>query len=138
MGVHIATKLINLLTKSGKVLEEMRVGILGLSFKENVSDLRNSRVPDIVAKLIEFGIKPLVHDPLADSEEALARYGIELRGLDVMCELDGLVLAVPHESYLELGSLHLSNFLASDCVLIDVKSALDPSKLRSDVTYWSL
>ncbi len=138
MGVHIATKLINLLTEAGKVLEETRVGILGLSFKENVSDLRNSRVPDIVAKLIEFGIKPLVHDPLADSEEALARYGIELRGLDAMCELDGLVLAVPHESYLELGFLRLCTFLASDCVLIDVKSALDPSKLRSDVTYWSL
>ena len=138
MGVHIATKLINLLTEAGKVLEETRVGILGLSFKENVSDLRNSRVPDIVAKLIEFGIKPLVHDPLADSEEALARYGIELRGLDAMCELDGLVLAVPHESYLELGSLRLCTFLASDSVLIDVKSALDPSKLRSDVTYWSL
>ena len=126
------------MTEAGKVLEETRVGILGLSFKENVSDLRNSRVPDIVAKLIEFGIKPLVHDPLADSEEALARYGIELRGLDAMCELDGLVLAVPHESYLELGSLHLCTFLASDCVLIDVKSALDPSKLPSNVTYWSL
>ena len=138
MGMHIATKLINLLTEAGKVLEETRVGILGLSFKENVSDLRNSRVPDIVAKLIEFGIKPLVHDPLADSEEALARYGIELRGLGSMCELDGLVLAVPHESYLEFGSLRLCTFLASDSVLIDVKSALDPSKLRSDVTYWSL
>ena len=138
MGVHIATKLASLLTAAGKELEKSRVGILGLSFKENVSDLRNSRVPDIVVKLTEFGIKPLVHDPLADSKEALTRYGIELRGLDAMCALDGLVLAVPHVSYLELGFLHLCTFLASDSVLIDVKSALDPGELPSGVTYWSL
>ena len=138
MGVHIANKLVNLLTKVGKVLNEVRVGIMGLSFKENVSDLRNSRVPDIITKLAEFGIKPLVHDPFANAEEALKQYDIQLLGLDKMCALDGLIMAVPHEPYLKMQSKDLCAFLASDCVLIDVKSALDPADFPVGITYWSL
>ena len=138
MGVHIANKLVNLLTKAGKVLNEVRVGILGLSFKENVSDLRNSRVPDIITKLAEFGIKPLVHDPFANAEEAFRQYGIQLLELDMMRALDGLIMAVPHEPYLKMQSKELCAFLVSDCVLIDVKSALNPADLPAAITYWSL
>jgi UDP-N-acetyl-D-galactosamine dehydrogenase len=138
MGVHIANKLVNLLTKADKVLNEVRVGILGLSFKENVSDLRNSRVPDIITKLAEFGIKPLVHDPFANAEEAFRQYGIQLLELDMMRALDGLIMAVPHEPYLKMQSKELCAFLVSDCVLIDVKSALNPADLPAGITYWSL
>jgi len=138
MGIHIANKMATLLTAAGKTLGDARVGIMGLSFKENVSDLRNSRVPDIVKKLNEFGIKPLVHDPFASGEDALLQYGIELSNLDMMQHLDGLVVAVPHKPYVEMHSEDLGAVLATNSVLIDVKSALDQTKLPSGITYWSL
>jgi len=68
-----------------------------------VSDLRNSRVPDIVRELGQFGIRPLVHDPLAEPDHAMDEYGISLRPLDELRDLDGLILAVPHALYLDEG-----------------------------------
>ena len=138
MGIHIANKMVTLLTAAGKMVDKVRVGIMGLSFKENVSDLRNSRVPDIVKKLNEFGIRPLVHDPFASGEDALRQYGIELSNLDMMQNLDGLVVAVPHKPYIEMHSGDLGMLLAANSVLIDVKSALDQTKLPDGITYWSL
>lgn len=138
MGEHIARKLVKMLIEADAPVKGARVGIFGLTFKENVSDLRNSRVPDIVRELGQFGIHPLVHDPLAAPEVALEAYGISLRPLDELRDLDGLILAVPHAQYLEDGSARLVENLRPGGVVVDVKSVIPPSSVPSDLQLWSL
>ncbi len=104
MGEYIAGKLVKMLVNAGSRVSGARVGILGLTFKENVSDLRNSRVPDIVRELDQYGIQALVHDPLCSPEDALRHYGITLCRSEELTDLDGLVLAVPHAAYLDAGA----------------------------------
>jgi UDP-N-acetyl-D-galactosamine dehydrogenase len=137
MGGFVADKAAELLRSQNVAVSRARVGILGLTFKENVPDLRNSRVPDITDRLRAHGIEPMVHDPLASAEEALREYGIELRPIDALSELDVLILAVAHRPYLD-DLAGLGSCLKPGGLLIDVKSAFDPAALRSDLLYWSL
>src|ERR1700733_14279716 len=81
-------------------LRKAKVGILGLTFKENVPDLRNSKIPDIVAELAQYGIDAMVHDPLGDPREALEEYKIEGAPLDKLTGLDAVILAVAHKDYI--------------------------------------
>ena len=115
-----------------------RVGVLGLTFKENVPDLRNSRVLDIVTELRQFGIEPLVHDPVADREEALHEYGIQLKDFSEMNSLDGIVIAVGHNFYAEMSQSKLAHCVKSGGVVVDVKSVLDEHCLPENVEYWAL
>ncbi len=96
MGGFIAQRLVKLLIAAERPVKGARVGIVGITFKEDVPDLRNSRVPDILTELREFGIIARVADPLADPAEAKREYGVDLVPLEDLTELDGLVLAVPH------------------------------------------
>ena len=138
MGAFVAQKLVKLLIARDVPVRRARVGVLGLTFKENVPDLRNSRVPDIVRELQSFGIAALVHDPLASPEAALEEYGLELAPLDRLRDLDGLILAVPHRAYLEQGESGLSAMVAPAGTVVDVKSVMDPARLPPTLTYWSL
>jgi len=137
MGAHVAQKLVKLLVQADRPVNGARVGVLGLTFKEDVPDLRNSRVPDIIAELAQFGIEAMVHDPLADADDAVHEYGIRLTPLEEFRELDGLIVAVNHQAYLEEG-VGLADRLGPKGVLIDVKSAIDPDQLPDQVIYWSL
>ena len=101
-------------------------------------DLRNSRVPDIVAELREFGIAAQVADPLADPAEARREYAIELVPLDEFAALDGLVLAVPHRVLREGGWQRLFATLVPGGVLVDVKAALAADEVPPHLTYWCL
>jgi UDP-N-acetyl-D-galactosamine dehydrogenase len=137
MGNYVAQRTVKLLRKRDHAIKGARIGVLGLTFKEDVPDLRNSRVPDIIGELREYGIEPVVHDPLASGEEAQREYGIELRPFDALHDLDGVILAVPHQEYLDqldriVGSVREGG------LFIDVKSLLRPAELRSDLHYWSL
>jgi UDP-N-acetyl-D-galactosamine dehydrogenase len=137
MGHYVAEKTVKLLRKQDHAIKGARIGVLGLTFKENVSDLRNSRVPDITTELREYGIEPLVHDPLASGEEALQEYGIELSPFDALTDLDGVILAVPHQQYID----ELEQIVAGvreGGLVVDVKSLLSPADLRADLLYWSL
>ncbi len=139
MGTFIAEKMVKLLIRAdGISVCRAKIGILGLTFKENVSDLRNSRVPDIIHELQEYGITPLVHDCFATAEEAHREYGVTLASLDDFNNLDGLILAVPHQPYLEMGMDSLSQKLSSSGVLIDVKSVLTPNQIKKGIHYFSL
>ncbi len=139
MGAFVAQKLVKLLAHVDHVpLKQARVAVLGLTFKENVADLRNSRVPDIVAELAEYGIEAQVHDPVVDPSLARSAYGLELVGWDDLKELDALVLAVPHRAYLETPLDALLAPLRKNGIIIDIKSTLDPTSLPADLTYWSL
>ncbi|MDF1586061.1 nucleotide sugar dehydrogenase [Marinimicrococcus flavescens] len=138
MGAFVARKLVKLLIASDVPVRRARVGILGLTFKEDVPDLRNSRVPDILRELGEFGIKAIVHDPLADPGEVQREYGLELAPLDAFRALDALVLAVPHRAYRPMLAELLPAMLDHKGVVVDVKSALDREALPPGVVSWSL
>jgi len=138
MGPYIAQRLVKLLIHADIPVRGAKVGVLGLTFKENCNDLRNSRVPDIVRELAQFGITPLVHDPLAVPHEATEEYGLSLSPLEAFEGLDALVLAVSHESYLKLGTEAVARRVKDGGVVVDVKSALRPGEIRSGVHYWSL
>ena len=112
MGSFIAQRVIKMLIDAERKVKGAKVGIIGLTFKEEVPDLRNSRVPDILAELRSFGIEALVHDPMCDREEALHEYGVKLVDIDAFDQLDALILAVPHRVVADRGPDYLSNFLA--------------------------
>src|SRR5271155_1701675 len=138
MGGFIAQRLVKLLIAAERPVKGARIGILGITFKEDVPDLRNSRVPDIVAELREFGIAARVADPLADPAEAKREYGVEMAALDQFTKLDGLILAVPHRVLGDAGWDKLFAMVTSDGVFIDVKSAVARDKVPSGIHYWSL
>jgi UDP-N-acetyl-D-galactosamine dehydrogenase len=137
MGRHVAQRTIKLLREQDHAIKGARIGVLGLTFKENVPDLRNSRVPDIINELREYGIDPIIHDPLASGEEALSEYGFDLRPFDALTSLDGVILAVPHQQFLDQLDLVVGS-VREGGLFIDVKSLVCADDVRSDLLYWSL
>jgi UDP-N-acetyl-D-galactosamine dehydrogenase len=138
MGTYVAQRTVKLLIEADRRVRRSRVGVLGITFKENVPDIRNSRVPDIVFELREFGVEPIVHDPLADPGDVADEYGFELAAFEELRDLDALILAVPHRAYAELGSAGLAGCLAEGGALVDIKACLEPGAVRPDLRYWSL
>ncbi len=138
MGAYVGEHVIRLLARHDQPLKKARVGILGFTFKENVPDIRNSRVIDIYAKLRSYGVEPLVHDPLADPQELLDEYGIAASAWDELHSLDALILAVPHAAYGELGVDRLCGMVADGGLFIDIKSKFGPEELSPGLAYWSL
>ena len=137
MGAVIAQKLVKLLASRGVDLSSARVGVLGLTFKQDVPDIRNSKAPDIVAELREYGIEPIVGDPLANPEETAHEYGLELTPDTDLRDFDALVLAVNHEDYVGNPEALIER-IRPDGILIDVKSALSPDMVGEKRLYWSL
>jgi UDP-N-acetyl-D-galactosamine dehydrogenase len=138
MGAFLAQKAVKMLVNADVAVKGARVGVLGLTFKEDCSDLRNSKVPDIVRELGEFGVRTMVHDPLASSAEAVHEYGLALSPLEELQELDGLILAVSHKWYREHGHDKLLGRVKKGGVIIDVKSAINPAHVPAGVRLWSL
>ncbi|MBO6937186.1 MAG: nucleotide sugar dehydrogenase [Deltaproteobacteria bacterium] len=138
MGAFVAQRLIKMLISRDRPVKGARVGVFGLTFKENVPDLRNSRVPDILRELQEFGIEALVHDPRADRDEAMHEYGVSLCELEDMTNLDAMVLAVGHREYLELDRPTFLARVRDGGSVVDVKSVLDPASIPDNLEYWSL
>jgi UDP-N-acetyl-D-galactosamine dehydrogenase len=115
------------------------VTVLGLTFKENVPDIRNSRVIDIIRELQSFGATVQVHDPLALPSEAMDEYGIELMSLEMMLPADAVVFAVPHSSYVVLGWSAIAPLLKNGRgLVIDVKATLDREQRPKDIELWRL
>jgi UDP-N-acetyl-D-galactosamine dehydrogenase len=138
MGEFIAQRLVKLLVGTERPVKGAKIGIIGINLKEDVPDLRNSRVPDIVAELREFGIAALVANPLADPAEARREYGVELVPLKHFTRLDGLILAVPHRVLGEKGWDALFAALAAGGVFVKVKSVVTRDRVPPGVHYWSL
>ena len=140
MGKFVAEQTMKLLSQLPRPVNDLKVAVLGLTFKENVPDLRNSKVPDIINELREYGVQVVVHDPIAESEEAVHEYGIKLVDLKQIKDVDGVIVAVAHRSFLEIGLSELLKPLRDQKsgVLIDVKSIFDPSKVPSSIKYWRL
>src|SRR5699024_2481968 len=99
MGKHVANHIIKTLIRAKQDVHEAKIAILGLAFKENVGDVRNTKVIDIMDELHDYGIDVLVHDPLAEKEEVREEFNIELIDEDELTDLDCIVLAVPHNKF---------------------------------------
>ncbi|KZX60500.1 GDP-mannose dehydrogenase [Halioglobus sp. HI00S01] len=139
MAKFVAEQTVKQLLKQGCSPDKALVVVLGLSFKENCPDIRNSKVADIVTELRDYQCQVLVHDPMADPAEAEAEYGIALSGWEALPPADALVLAVPHATYLDMGEDAIVGLLSERGIVIDVKSCLDRDKLASlGVPVWRL
>lgn len=134
MGAFVAAKLVKLLLRSGTSIRGARVAILGLAFKPNVADLRNSRVPAIIEELKDFGATVLVHDPLAAKADAKDTYGIELANASELVDIDAILLAIPHDG---LADLARGLCAKGASILVDVMGAVEPAPGEPTV-YWRL
>jgi UDP-N-acetyl-D-galactosamine dehydrogenase len=137
VGRFLAQKTVKFLTSMDVPLKKAKVGILGLTFKENVPDLRNSKIPDIIAELAQFGIDAMVHDPLGDPKEAFEEYKVEITPLDKLTGLDALILAVSHKEYLhDIDAIYAR--VRDGGAVIDVKSVLPTKQPPRGIRQWSL
>jgi UDP-N-acetyl-D-glucosamine/UDP-N-acetyl-D-galactosamine dehydrogenase len=139
MGSHIARKTVQQMILAGRNIKGARVNVLGLTFKENCPDIRNSKVVDIIRELREFGVETFVHDPAADPAAARDEYDLQLRAWEDLPAADALILAVAHRQFLELPvSAYLQKIVRHGC-LIDVKSVFDPAPFREEgLRVWRL
>jgi len=139
MGPYVAQRTVKLLVHAGLPVKGARVGVLGLTFKEDVADIRNSKVPDIIKELKEFGIDAKLTDPFADPAETKHEYGLSVTPLDELKELDALILAVSHKQYVGQPLSFLIDRIKPGGVLVDVKSAINPADVPAGrVSYWCL
>ncbi len=143
MGKFIAEKTIKLMLGAGISIKGATVNVLGLTFKENCPDLRNSKVPDIIAELESYGVKVLVHDPLASAADALHEYGIVLSEWGDLPCAEAVVVAVAHRQYAALTRAALLSCVLPDGCVIDVKSCLSPETVAGwmgtdEVRYWHI
>jgi UDP-N-acetyl-D-galactosamine dehydrogenase len=139
MGKFVAEKTVKLMLQAGQNIHDTKIGVLGLTFKEDCPDLRNTKVVDIIKELQTYGANVLVHDPRASSEEAKHYYGITLSSWNELKELGAMILAVPHQYYKEKTTTDFTIKLAANGCLIDVKSILDPDKIKeAEINFWRL
>lgn len=140
MGKYVAERTIKMLIAAGRQVRGARVAILGLSFKENIPDLRNTRVIDIITELKDYGVEVLVHDPLVLPEEARSYCQVELIPLTDVTDVNAVVLAVAHRTYRDMGLTGIAALCQRDYpIVIDVKSVFQPEEARSlGILYWRL
>ena len=142
MGKYVAENTVKQMIKTGKVIKGSRVLILGLTFKEDVPDIRNTKVVDIVTELEDYGVEVLVHDPFADAAETRHEYGLELTALNAVGKVDAVIYAVSHKAFADMGVSNLERLCSSGNgkgVIVDVKSILDRSEVEAaGLAYWSL
>jgi len=139
MGKFIVEKAVKMMIASSQPVKGTKVGVLGLTFKEDCPDLRNTRVIDIVRELESYGCEVLVHDPMADPEESSRYYNVELKPWDALTDLGTLIMAVPHAWYRKQPLKALTDKLNPMGGLIDVKSILDVEEVKkADVPFWRL
>jgi len=143
MGAYVADAAIKKMIEAGQAPKNSKVVILGLTFKENCPDARNSKVADIIARLGEYGIKPEVVDPWADPEVAKHEYGVELVNLDDVKDADCVIVAVAHNEFKALSLEDISRFFkvgsVADKVLVDVKGLYKVKDLlNSGLQWWRL
>jgi UDP-N-acetyl-D-galactosamine dehydrogenase len=139
MGKHIAQQTIKQLILAGHDVSKATVSVLGLTFKEDCPDLRNSRVIDLIRELRSFGVTVQVCDPVADPAEAVREYGITLAPLAELAPANGVIVAVAHAAFAELGAPDYLKLMAGRPVLIDVKGVCDRTGFKAEgIDLWRL
>ena len=130
MGEFIAEQTIKQMIASGSYIKGSKVNVLGLTFKENCADLRNSKVIDIINELKSYGVDVFVTDPLADAADALQEYGVSLLNWADLPRADAIVAAVAHREYAALGIEDLSKKMVKGGAFIDVKASFDRREIE--------
>ena len=140
VGKYIAENTVKLLIYAEKQVKKARVAILGFTFKENCQDTRNTKVFDIVKELREYGIEPMIFDPVADAEEARKFYGIDVKREGQLCRMDALIVAVAHDVFKTYDMEMLNAFYQKgEKVLVDVKGLFDKEAFKAaGYHYWRL
>jgi len=141
MGKHVAEVCIKRLIATKRPISGATVGVWGLTFKENVPDLRNTKVVDVIRELEEYGVRVLVHDPMADPEEAMHEYGLTLAPLEEFTNLEALIVAVGHKSYKATPAGDLAKRFAAPRggLVMDIRGTLDRKALtEGGLDYWRL
>lgn len=141
MGKYVANNIIKQLIKADQPIKGAKVAVLGITFKENCSDVRNTKVIDIVRELTEYGVKVLVHDPVAEKVDVQSEYGIELVEKDKLFNLNAVVIAVAHDKFKnEYPVEYLKGLYTGEKkVLIDIKSLFNKKDMINEgFIYWSL
>ena len=140
MGKYVAENVVKKLIAAGKNVKDAKVAILGFTFKENCPDTRNTRVIDIMNELGEYGITPVVADPVADAEEGKQHYGIEFVDIGTVKNMDAVILAVAHDSFSTLSMADMDKFFGEgQKVLLDIKGLLDRKEYENaGYSYWRL
>ena len=140
MAKHVAEVCVKRLIAGKRPVRGARVGVYGVTFKENVPDLRNTKVVDVIRELEEYGVKVLAHDPLADPAEAQREYGLELMPATGLRGLDALIAAVPHQALKALAPEEIGQwFTLPGGLIMDIRGAFDPGAFRAaGLDYWRL
>jgi UDP-N-acetyl-D-galactosamine dehydrogenase len=139
MGKFVAQRAVKEMIRAGHAILGSTVTVLGLTFKEDCPDLRNSRVIDIIRELQDYGIQVQVHDALANAAEARHEYGVELLPMEALRPAAAVVAAVAHCTYREMTLAELSRLMGESPVLIDVKGLFDPAAVRNaGIRLWRL
>jgi UDP-N-acetyl-D-galactosamine dehydrogenase len=137
----VAEETVKLLVKAGKTVNGSKVLVLGFTFKENVPDVRNTKVYDLVRELQEFGVKPIIYDPVADKEGAKMEYGVELvEDYRSFKPYDAVVVAVKHRAFAEEFNLdRLKELSTEPCILVDVKGMYEKDEaIVRGIVYWRM
>ncbi|AZP10938.1 nucleotide sugar dehydrogenase [Undibacterium parvum] len=139
MAKYIAEQTVKNMIAAGSYIKDARVIVLGLTFKENCADLRNSKVADVIAELKTYGVEVFTHDPHADAEEAMHEYGVKLYAWDDLPRADAIVAAVPHRDLLALQGEDFQKKLIKGGCFIDVKACFNTEGLaQAGVKIWRL
>ncbi|MCB2379983.1 nucleotide sugar dehydrogenase [Hymenobacter sp. BT635] len=137
MGAYIARKTVQMMIKQGKDVAKSRVLVMGATFKENVEDIRNSKVADVIQELKNFSVNVDIVDPHADSDELHHEYGFRLTPeTDIRKDYDAVIVAVSHQPYLAHDEAYFESITSENPVLVDIKG-LYRGKMK-DLQYWSL
>jgi len=137
--IFVAQKVVKLLIKAGKVVQNSKILVMGITFKENVPDVRNSKVVDLIKELEDYGIRVSVHDPIADPEEVRRYYGIDLiKDLKENAPYDGIVVAVKHKEFLNLKPEHFKELVGENPVFVDIKAIYPKEEFSKSFLYWRL
>ncbi|MGN0443417.1 MAG: nucleotide sugar dehydrogenase [Acutalibacteraceae bacterium] len=140
MGKYVAENVVKNLISADKAVKNAKVAILGFTFKENCPDTRNTKIIDIVSELKEYGITPVIADPVADADEAERLYGMRFVDISEIKDMDAVVLAVAHDEFKKLTMSDIDSFFGEGRkVLVDIKGLLDRKEYENaGYSYWRL
>lgn len=139
MGKYVAESTVKKLIHAKKNINGAKVGVLGFTFKEDCPDTRNTKIIDIIDELKEYGISPIVVDPIADSEEAKMLYNIQFQDINAFNDLDALIIATSHEEFKSITRTEFDKMFKNEKVIIDVKGILNRREYEAaGYSYWRL
>lgn len=139
MGKYVAENVVKRMINEGKSIKNAKVGVLGFTFKENCPDTRNTKVIDIIKELEEYGINPIIVDPIADAKEAKQLYNLDFRLKEELINLDSLIIATSHQNFMEMNIDEFDKMFKDKKIIIDVKGILNKKDFeQAGYSYWRL